>query len=46
VGGLALAFSHPWIALAIVVGLSVGFFLFVWWLWRKLFRRAPRPQTG
>jgi hypothetical protein len=46
VGGLALAFSHPWIALAIVVGLSVGFFLFVWWLWRKLFRRAPRAQTG
>jgi hypothetical protein len=46
VGGLALAFSHPWIALAIVVGLSVGFFLFVWWLWRKLFRRAPRPQIG
>jgi hypothetical protein len=46
VGGLALAFSYPWIALAIVVGLSVGFFLFVWWLWRKLFRRAPRPQTG
>ena len=46
VGGLALAFSYPWIALAIVVGLSVGFFLFVWWLWRKVFRRAPRPQTG
>ena len=46
VGGLALAFSYPWIALAIVVGLSVGFFLFVWWLWRKLFRRAPRPQAG
>jgi len=46
VGGLALAFSHPWIALAIVVGLSVGFALFVWWLWRKLFRRAPRAQIG
>ena len=46
VGGLALAFSYPWIALAIVVGLSVGFFLFVWWLWRRLFRRAPRPQAG
>ena len=46
VGGLALAFSYPWIALAIVVGLSVGFFLFVWWLWRKLFRRAPRAQAG
>jgi hypothetical protein len=46
VGGLALAFSHPWLALAIVVGLSLGFALFVWWLWRKLFRRAPRAQTG
>ena len=46
VGGLALAFAHPWIALAIVVTISVAFALFVWWLWRKLFRRAPRPQPG
>ena len=46
VGGLALAFTYPWIALAIVVGLSVGFALFVWWLWRKVFRRAPRAQAG
>ncbi len=51
VGGLALAFAHPWIALAIVVSLSVGFALFVWWLWRKLVslgkgRGTPRPQTG
>lgn len=36
VGGLALAFAHPWIALAVVVSISVGFALFVWWLWRKL----------
>lgn len=36
VGGLALAFAHPWIALAIVVSISVGFALFVWWLWRKV----------
>lgn len=41
VGGLALAFSYPWLALAIVVGLTVLFALAVWWLWRKLFRRAP-----
>ena len=40
VGALALAFAHPWIALAIVVSLSVGFALFVWWLWRKLFSLA------
>lgn len=46
VGGLALAFAHPWIALAIVVTISVAFALFVWWVWRKLFRRAPRPQPG
>ena len=46
VGGLALAFAHPWIALAIVVTVSVAFALFVWWLWRKVFRRAPRPQPG
>ena len=27
----------------IVVAVSLGFALFVWWLWRKLFRRAPKP---
>ena len=46
VGGLALAFSHPWIALSLVVAISVAFALGVWWLWRKLFRRAPRPGAG
>ena len=43
---LALAFSHPWIALALVVAISIAFALGVWWLWRKLFRRAPRPGAG
>lgn len=46
VGALALAFAHPWIALAIVVTISVTFALVVWWIWRKLFRRAPRPATS
>lgn len=46
VGGLALAFSHPWLALGIVVSVSVLFAVFAWWLWRKLFRRAPGPQPG
>ena len=46
VGGLALAFSHPWIALALVVAIGIAFALGVWWLWRKLFRRAPRPDAG
>ena len=46
VGALALAFAHPWLALALVVGVSVAFALFVWWLWRALFRRRPRAQAG
>ncbi len=46
VGGLALAFSHPWLALSIVVFISVLVALLMWWLWRKLFRRAPRPRPG
>ena len=46
VGGLALAFAHPWIALAIVVAVSVLFALAVWWLWRRLRRLAfgARPR--
>jgi hypothetical protein len=46
VGGLALAFSYPWIALALVVVISLTFALVVWWLWRRLFRRTPRPKPG
>ena len=46
VGGLALAFAHPWIALAIAITVSVSFALLLWWVWRKLFRRAPRAQPG
>jgi len=38
VGGLALAFAHPWIALVIVVGVSVFVALGVWWLWRRVKR--------
>jgi uncharacterized membrane protein len=41
-GALALAFAHPWLALGLVVALGVSFALFVWWLWRRLFRRRPR----
>ena len=44
-GALALAFAHPWLALVLVVTISVAFALFVWWLWRALFRRKPRPQA-
>lgn len=42
VGGLSLAFAYPWIALAIVVGVSVVLALLVWWLWRKLSRGLKR----
>lgn len=46
VGALALAFAHPWLALAIAVAVSLGFALLVWWIWRRLFRRAPTPRPG
>ena len=46
VGGLALAFAHPWLALALVVAISVLFASLVWWLWRSVFRPTPRRQPG
>jgi uncharacterized membrane protein len=46
VGGLVLAFSHPWLALSIVIAISAAMALLVWWIWRKVFRRAPRPRPG
>ncbi|MDQ3495000.1 MAG: DUF4126 domain-containing protein [Pseudomonadota bacterium] len=42
-GALALAFAHPWLALALVVAVGVLMALAVWWLWRQLFRRRPLP---
>ncbi len=38
IGGLALVWSHPWIAVAVVVGTGLTIAMLVWWLWRKLFR--------
>jgi len=46
VGALALAWSHPWLVLAVVVGLGLGVAALLWWIWRRLFRRAPRPAPG
>ena len=46
VGGLALVFSHPWIALSIVMSISLLIALLVWWVWRRLFRRAPRRPAS
>lgn len=36
--GLLLAVAHPWLALTLVVGLSLLAALGVWWVWRKLAR--------
>jgi len=44
VGALALALAHPWLALALVVSVTTLLALGIWWLWRRLFRRAPRPR--
>ena len=46
VGGLALVFAHPWIALSLLVSVSVLVALAVWWIWRALFRRRARPAPG
>lgn len=43
VGALAMAWSYPWIALALVVGIGLIAALILWWVWRRLFRRSPRP---
>ncbi len=42
VGGLALAFAHPWIALILVVGISLVLALAVWWVWRRVSRGLKR----
>ena len=52
VGGLSLAFAQPWLALTLVVGVSVVLALAVWWVWRKLsrglrsLRQGPRSMAG
>jgi hypothetical protein len=45
VGALALAFAHPWLALALVVAVSVLIAATVWWLWR-LVRAGLRPRRS
>lgn len=42
-GGLALVFAYPWLTFAAVVAISATIALIMWWLWRTLFRRAPKP---
>jgi hypothetical protein len=45
VGGLALAFAHPWIALFLVIAISVVLAMAVWWLWRTVRRTLFGPRT-
>lgn len=42
VGGLALVWAHPWIALTVVVGSGLTAALVVWWLWRTVYRGLSR----
>lgn len=43
VSGLALVFAYPWLALSMVLAITLTLALVIWWIWRRLFRRAPRP---
>ena len=46
VGALGLMWSYPWLVLTVVVAIGVGLLLLLWWAWRRLFRRAPRPAAS
>jgi uncharacterized membrane protein len=46
VGALALAFAHPWIALSLVVAVSLLLACGIWWLWRRLFRGTRDPHRA
>lgn len=46
IGGLALVFAHPWLALSIAALISVLVAVLLWWAWRAVFRRRPKPQPG
>lgn len=51
VGGLALAFSYPWLALGLVMAMSLAVATMVWWVWRSLSRGIrgllqPPPARG
>ncbi|MET0288421.1 MAG: DUF4126 domain-containing protein [Pseudoxanthomonas sp.] len=42
VGGLAMVFAHPWLAVLLVVGVSVGGAVTIWVVWRTLVRGVRR----
>jgi hypothetical protein len=39
-------FAHPWIALTLALLASTLVALLLWWVWRKLFGRTPRPGAA
>lgn len=45
-GGLALVFAHPWIALSIAILITVLLAMALWWIWRKVFRRLRTPKPA
>lgn len=45
VGLMALALASPWIALGLAAAASLLLALALWWIWRRVFRRAPTPAA-
>lgn len=45
-GALSIAFVWPWLALALVLLIAVPAACVVWWLWRRLLRRAPKAARA
>ena len=45
-GALSIAFVWPWLALALLLAIAVPCAIAVWWLWRRLLRRAPGPARA
>lgn len=43
-GALGLAFTHPWLALLLLLGTALGLLLVVAWLVRRVFVRRPVPS--
>lgn len=46
VGGLSLAFSYPWVALGLVVMVSVTIAVVVWWIWSHVWRLVRSRPTA
>lgn len=41
-GGLALVFTYPWVALGLLLAMGLAVALAIGWAWRRLFRRRSR----